>query len=601
MSYMAIRNAKRVEKSFSFFKLALVLIFFIAASVGAWYIINSLRSTDNRSSADSSSHGRRCTSKLAIKISATGLLGDAKDSVTETLDYKKYYIHVADEKGPCSTTFAVVDAAGKELQALWSWKLKDLSYGAYASNAEGIARIDFVGNFKPGKYPLRLKPAGTKIAPSNEVVLNLVASNTKSSNVARPSTQILAKDYLVQKPGYSYMYTNKSRQVKPDAWNEDLRPVGRTLIQFEEKVKLGSLTSVPSRFTKEQAAAYWGPTKDMQMRYHVSDFNLAPDNMPYYKDFVWAIGHQAYSFDGKNPIQGLRSLDPSKLSLTYLYKQTNPKAPTYVMFKNELTAPYIYDSAEGNIGIVDVGEYANPQLLKSCAGENPCPNHHWRMRVENDTVSINGSRYKYSGPAVRVDYLEISPNDPNVSYRKNLGPHIIRESWYYVKNVGLVKVESKTFNRWGGSSSTVSPSSLTDPDFMAERMSKPTGIMELDSYDMNPKLSATLAKIGGASPGSTLNLSKAASEGYQVKLDPPVTGWLESRMQTADGQWQSAKKWLWAENGLVTVTPEVMKNVPANSYTTQLRIWVPDEQFPNEQRITDTDVPWSNTIKVIVK
>lgn len=594
-----MKNRKIVSPVISLL-LIIVLVGGLAAAV---WMNMSQRSTDSRSQA--SSNDTDC-GRITVKVSATGKAQDAKNEVIISQNYGKYYIHATGSDGtPCATAFDAKTAAGQVLSP-WVWQKGSTKYAPYASDQQGIARVDIGPNFPQGSYVASFRPHKSTSDWSNQITV-IVAPEPTANIKAQTAATFFGKDYITQKPGSIYIFKNQTRS--PNVQSAALKKVAfRTLLQMEEKVKLGELTATPWRITKEHSSVYWNVGGNDLLRWFVAELGSAPAALPEYKNWTWAIGHHSYHFSSAP----LRNIDQSKLFASYLYQMTEASFPTYALFKDNTRLPYMHDSDKGFISNSGgVNTFANPQMLTSCPAGKPCPNHHWRMRIEEDTVAINGTSYVYNGPAIRVDYYEITPRSNTA-----LLPFVLRESWYYVKGVGIVKIEGKTFNGYPTKDCQIknpgvaiesldctaySPNALTDSDFFADHMSEPYHVATLDEYFANPTLAATVGKINASTFGATAAISKAQNEGYEVRVSPAITGYLEVRVLKPDGTYSGATKWLWSEKGRAVVTPTIMQQVPAGTYTAQYRVWAPNEVFPTETRVTDTAIPWSNAITVVVQ
>jgi hypothetical protein len=596
----------------------------LVTSIGvALYFNQYQNSTDNRSRA-ASNIDTNC-GELVVKVSPDGNPANAKTEITIDKNYGKYYLHVTrkDNGQKCTTAFDANGGSGNP-QSPWVWRTGQSANAAITSNDKGIARADLGSNFAVGKYVASFRPYKSTSPWSNKVTVNVVAAGAfqaaaASSPVAVQTSQMIdSKEYFIQRPGNIYIYKSELRTPYPNE-NDTRKSPYRTMLQMEEKTMLGNLASIPWRFTKENIESYWNGGGTLNLRWYIADAGAAPANMPDYKNWFWGIGDTRYNAPSPMALNTL-----GQRSSGYLYKMTENSWPTYALMPSSFKVPYIHNSTLGQLTTASTTDLANPQLLMNCNGIADCPNHHWKLRIENDMVDINGSHYSYKGPALRVDYYEITPRldgDKKTDYSRQ--PFLLRESWFFVKNVGLVMVEQKSFNNYpnydcritlrekGGAGyvedynkmdcSSWSPLSEKDSDATADRMVRPATRMILDEYYDNPTLTARVSKIGSIIQSTSLTLSKVKNEGYEVRFSPAITGWIEVRLQQANGSFTAPSKWLWSEKGKATATPAIMKSVPAGTYKAQYRVWVPDEQFPNEKRVGNTEIAWSNLTTVIVQ
>lgn len=570
-----------------------------------------LKTTFDRPSA----FGEDC-GKLKIKVSTTGRSADAKDAVTIDENFGKYYLHAYSEKDgkPCSTAFEALGSGAKTETSPWQLTVGGVALGAYTSDAEGVAYIDLGGKFAPGTYKAQFRQykgknkawsnAVTVTVKSNKEVAAATSANSADTSYGKSTgVTVQGKEYVVQNPGYTYVYKNKIREGNANLSKDPVKDAGKTMLQMEEKIKIAGMTMVPWRFIKTDQRVYWDAGKKNQLRWFIADSGVVPSNLPKYGEWIWALGHKTYAFaaDAKKTGEFYPAARDIKSppAITYLYRTTDSNVPNYVLMPKTAVLPSSYFSNKGALVSVGMNVFNEAKLLTECKNEkSPCPNHFWRMRVDMDTVNLTG-RYKYNGPAVRVDYYEITPQG------KDKAPWVLRESWYYVKGVGVVKIAGKLFNGYAGKNEYASVES--DPDFYAATMKRPHHETVLDEFYNNPKLSIKVSALGKNKFAESADVSK---EGYELQLNPPFTGYLEAQLQGADGKWGKPGKWLWSEKGKVVVDAEIMKSVGPGKYTAQFRVWVPDDKFPlednesstnTEVRITDTKVPWSNTVVVNVK
>lgn len=216
----------------------------------------------------------------------------------------------------------------------------------------------------------------------------------------------------------------------------------------------------------------------------------------------------------------------------------------------------------------------------------------WKLRISPDTISINKPWFSYSGEALRFDQFEGGVGLENSNF-------LLRESWYMVKNIGLVMIKVKHFNKYAGWEGALP--CKDDSDCLADTIKNPHFEIILDSYFHNPSFKAFVSADGQTYSES---IETTNGQGYSVKMvDPndnskiiPYTGYLE--VMDRNGK---VFKWHWADKGVVTISPTILRGLPAGNYPAKFRIWVPNEQFPNEERASDTPLPWSNTTEVILK
>ncbi len=140
-----------------------------------------------------------------------------------------------------------------------------------------------------------------------------------------------------------------------------------------------------------------------------------------------------------------------------------------------------------------------------------------------------------------------------------------------------------------------------DSDCLADTMQNPHVDMVLTNYFQNPSFQAVVSADG---VNYSAKAETSTTRGYYLKMvDPsnsakiiPFSGYLEASDRNG-----KIFKWSWIENGAVFISPKILNGFPNGSYPAKFRIWVPNEAFPNERRVSDTPLPWSNMIEVILK
>jgi hypothetical protein len=171
---------------------------------------------------------------------------------------------------------------------------------------------------------------------------------------------------------------------------------------------------------------------------------------------------------------------------------------------------------------------------------------------------------------------------------------LLRESWYFVKDIGLVKIETKRFNTDPHAQLREPILCNFDADCLNDNMAYPETVSTLDYFYHNEPLEVELLK--GVVGGSASTISLKQGESYQLKIkNTPYTGYLEAIDRS--GQIQ---KWYWAEEGLVTIPGEETRSLTPGVYQARFRPWVPDDSFAAEQRVGDAQIVWSNEIEVEV-
>lgn len=485
----------------------------------------------------------------------------------------KYYIHVSSAGQPCQSSFDInFQICDKGVCGNWSVRSP---WGPYKSNSQGVARLDLDGPWPENRIVnFKLRPASSSLAWSNQLKISFVRTGP-----APPETSI--QDYLIFKPGYAWIYTTKNNTSGVQA---------KTRLQIEEITELGDckIKVRPWRFTKEKEAAYWNPeikgagfrNRNFDLRWMVVDQNYDFKEFPDFNNYIWAWGHKRYQRSDTNPIRDVKLGSPVDAAK---YGTKEGRVPGYNLSLKALPANLEYlNHAKGESAGKRRSELGLPGdcSIKETAG----PFSSWKIRTAKDTVSIDNPNFKYSGDALRIDYYEgLTPLETE---------YLLRESWYFVKNIGLVKILVKHFNRYGGWEGA--KNCIDDSDCWADTIESPHVEVTLDEYFQNPTLEIAVSKDGS---NYSENITTTKDVGYYLKINNVnYTGYLEAKLEGG-----KAAKWLWVEKGLVKVGLNELARAGAGEYKARFRIWVPNEPFPNETRAGNANIPWSNLITVILQ
>jgi hypothetical protein len=508
----------------------------------------------------------------------------------------RYYVHVNSNGQPCSTAFQVKycsEPIGSTTtcsnQSNWGTKVWD----ANRSDTNGIARIDF-GKWNPNyanrNFRMQLKPYDPDNPNSH---LQDPWSNEVSQYTDLPidTSTISTSDYWMSKPGYVWEYLNSNYLTGTNG--------SVTRIQVEEETNvcentsIGKVISTPWRITKNSPDAYWdpAPVRDglaNQRWQMVSPNNTYPPE-PNFNNFYYMIGHKNYSFSpSDDPVNDYRNINLSGL-FKATYNTTNPLrspiVPGYNYLPKTLPANQTYldtfENEQVTIKLGSPGDYnttnCNMVTINPATNDPNKPISSWKTRVEKDYVTINNPGFQYAGEALRMDNYE--GYNPLATSQ-----HLLRESWYFVKNIGLVKIVVKHLNNYNNKGS---PYCIYDNDCWADTIKNPVLTMTLNHYYQNPILKVELST-------DKINWSESIvtdkSTGYYLRTTPAYNGFLEAKNFQGNIQ-----KWMWVDNGIAFDSPDRLQSFQLNTpYSAYFRVWVPNETIPGETRYGDTDIPWSN-------
>jgi hypothetical protein len=295
--------------------------------------------------------------------------------------------------------------------------------------------------------------------------------------------------------------------------------------------------------------------------------------LAHFNNYIWALRDFRYE---RNTINPIRDINAANFIGGYFYLTTTGRVPAYNLAPKTARIPYVdYATGETYYQVYGVDQFPPNLKISARLGGS------WKIRIERDVAATG---YASFSDVIRIDYFEGTTS-------LEAGP-LLRESSYYARGIGLVKIEDKTFNNYAGNGSA---NCADDIDYLNDKMVHPFNTITLDQYFNNPRLSVQVSANGNTFAS---NISTTRSQGYVLKVQPNYTGYLEARLYNNTTHVPSAPgKWLWAENGIVKAN---IPTLPVGTYTADFRIWAPNERFPNESNIRDVSIAWSNPITVRV-
>ena len=520
-------------------------------------------------------YGETSSTPLKVRVSTDGKRPTS--SITIPAGTTKYYLHT----NRPNIGFEALVTNGNHVKP----------WGSYRSNSQGVARID-VANLPANTYKARFRPLGSREQWSNEITVVAKSSSTTPSlmslsSVSSQGASTNLADYFVMKPGYVWMYETKNY----NRGSQSNPATGKTRLQIEEKTEICGVSIFPWRYTKDSENAYWGPSintygkteqklgGNKDLRWLVVDPAYNYGKIPAFNNFIWAYGHKTYERSN------IRDINFGKEGVGYIYLNKTGRVPGYNLSPKTL----------GNKSFMDVAEYESKNTNDtSCKDILKDPDNRyssfasgyssWKIRTEKDRLTIRGANaneFSYDGEVIRIDYFEGSG-----SLEKD---QLLRESWYVAKGIGVVKIVGTYFNNYGG---TQAPACSQNSDCFSDRIEKPAFEVTLKQYFQNPQLRVSVS-VDNRNFQDSITLT--TGQGYYFKVDNvPYTGYLEALITgtTTPG------KWLWVENGRVSIPYDMIKNLAGKSIKARFRIWVPSEDVVGERRIRTTNLPWSNEIEV---
>lgn len=584
---MAIKKSSYKATRLSYISIFLFILFILGITGASLLALKT--NTDGRSKA--AYEQAICTGAFTNQVTVSANGANFFESITIPQSVTRYYVNTGSK---CVTSLDVL-IQGRVIE---NWGTKP--WGTYLTNKDGIARIDF-NTIGVGKYTAQVKPHGMDVAWSNPFIVEVIPTPNPDTS----TQQVNFLDYWPDKPGYSYLY---------DSYNTFTNTKTQGRIVLEELTDWCGNKVIPWQFVKDHPDAYWGQTLPGMaegtkvIRWMMADPNSSINGVNY-NNWVSYIGHKLY------PISGIRGIEPTDgMFIPRQYQTYDANIPAYGVGKKIINVPSKEYIEKATYNVITDAQTC-PVIYKPGVAL-PSLHNGWNLRYEFENISIpaaNPGEFAYSGPALRIDFYEYYTEASNLMGDRNSNP-FFRETWYLVKNIGPVRVIGTTYNGYGElpicedeyvtkDGKGCSKECSKDADCFADTIQKPTYHMELKKFFRNPKIAVSVAGKINENPGSTTTI--AQGEPYylnvQVIIDDnnpvayPYTGYLESKLTNG-----RPTKWLWVEDGVAYVAPSITQTIGAGTYTAAFRVWVPDGNFPNERKIGDTDIPWSNQITVTV-
>jgi hypothetical protein len=213
---------------------------------------------------------------------------------------------------------------------------------------------------------------------------------------------------------------------------------------------------LPWIFTKVTINAYWGPGAAYDLIWMITYGPSA------YDGYYWSPGGWVFTL-------GDQYTPGTTLLSSYLYRTNNPAYPPYLLAPKQVRLPYQYDGDSGqNYVLLTQRGCPDPQGQQALP---PVGTYDWRVHM---AYSANIAPQWLQGgklEAIRVDYWE------NTGGGTPMAPWGLRESWYFVKNIGVVRILAKEF----GAANLCAH----DRDCFAADIQSPHVQVELQSYRTN--------------------------------------------------------------------------------------------------------------------
>lgn len=518
-------------------------------------------------------------------------------------NYARLYLKLTDNIDK-STPCAEIELA------LMSFKCEDINklstciydekldnWGPFTTDINGVARIDSeIFGKAPGQYKFQFKEADTLYAWSSpvDVVIN------ENDGVVSKSTNL--EEYIVYNEGDIFSYISKSylstnnRLIIPK--------IGTTRIEIEKDTYWGDNLVRPWRVLKDDPSLYWHPiplgqgsdgtyrTDDEVVRYMFSSpkNQIQDKRLQAYNEYIWLLGHKSYH--RFNDESGIKDINIKQFNSLGIYTNSNLSRPGLFLGKKTQSLPFTYFEDKSIYNFYSTDEKTSPSLFYPAG-----PNRSLMVRIEKENWPISANNVVYDD-VVRVDIYEGSGDF-------TLGGIESRESWYFAKNIGLVKLETKYFSAGAiygmGYDYPYFLSCNQDPDCLADSISTPHL-----SMDLNFKTKANELKVIPGSQNSitcnenkicysTLNL--LTDNGIYIKSDNPLfTGYLESKDEKG-----AISKSFYLESGEVFIPSAFFASDKGKTFELTFRQYIDIEKFPQEQRFGDNNNAWTSKILIDIR
>ncbi len=306
----------------------------------------------------------------------------------------------------------------------------------------GGATVTVPSNISLGVWKTRFKPASSTWDYSNQIQINV-----GTTYGLEDSTQY----WVMPTTSVTYQGTNYTYNT----------PFS-TVIGFLPSANLCGETGQTMYFMKDKPEGYWDPRlpwwegirsidySQKNLHWHLVNWQQKPG---WYDEYLTAQGDERYLY---NP------LDPFNYSTNF---QTKTNQYRYQFPNYFLTPKWVGGGWGHGINNALVQNASPTTLFCDITINSTNPPGTWAVHADLTTLNYPG----YSGPALRYKYYE---GQSGFSLDRSLLG--LREDWYFVKNIGLVRIDSKSFGPTFTNSLVSRQPCLDDPDCLVnEYMTSP--------------------------------------------------------------------------------------------------------------------------------
>ena len=298
------------------------------------------------------------------------------------------------------------------------------AWGSYQVQG-GSIRLDIATDYAPSYFRARFKPRGSSWDWSNEIQINVGMTQSLEN----------AQEYwLLPSTPVEYTGTNF-----PD--NKDFK----TVIGFKPPISLCSETVSTMYFMKNNPSGYWDPHVQWYDPIRAPGYdkqNLLWHLVPWQKKASWkalgyddeyltSIGHERYSYNPADPFNLAINFNSSQMNV-----QDSYQFPNYVLSPKWVGAGW-------GIGVDSRSSGPRPPSESFCNLPINTTGEPGTWSVHTNITTLNLPNYQ--GPALQYKFYEGGHGFVTDGSKWGL-----REDWYFVKNMGLIKIEAKYFKSTSG-------------------------------------------------------------------------------------------------------------------------------------------------------
>lgn len=305
----------------------------------------------------------------------------------------------------------------------------------------GSVLIDLPPDFQPGIFKAKYKPRDSSWEWSNEIQVNVGTTfgleDTKNYWIMPTNTVLFRGENNISR-------TNFTTAIGYESAEDICGDTGRTMY-----------------FMKDSEEGYWDPKVPWYPRagtnnllWHLTPWQKQPG---WHDEYLWAKGHEEYQFNPSDPF----SLSTNFTDKTgqVRYGSADSRFPGYVL------APRWIGSGWG-LANTNLYTRASPDVSFCLIPTEPTGwSGAWTVHGDKTALDLPG----YRGPALRLKFYE-----GEAGFTSDRGKAVLREDWYFVKNVGLVKIDQKFFGPYVAGAYASRQPCPDDPDCLVnEFMTNP--------------------------------------------------------------------------------------------------------------------------------